>query len=87
MNDMSLPFGGTFDIGQNWQPPHSEHSRGKAVDVRGNGALYAIPNAQQPEFRQICIDKGASLAITDLPVLRINMFTADGHKTGGTCHA
>lgn len=68
VNDMSLPYGGVFDaINQNWLPPHAQHSTGGAVDIRGNTALYAVPNAQQPEFRQICLDKGAYLAITEFP--------------------
>lgn len=67
MNDMSLPFGGVFDINQNWSPPHFQHSTAGAVDIRGNTALYAVPNSQQPEFRQICVDKGAILAITEAP--------------------
>ena len=59
VNDMALPFGGIFDINQNWGPLHSQHSRGKAVDVRGNGALYSIPSNLQPEFTDTCDDKGA----------------------------
>ena len=65
INDMSLPYGGTFDINQNWQTPHVSHQAGKGVDVRGNGALYAIPDAQQAEFRQLCMDNGATQAITE----------------------
>jgi len=33
INDMALPIGGTFDITQNWAPPHKAHSLGTAVDV------------------------------------------------------
>lgn len=32
-NDMSLPFGGIFDISGTWLPPHSEHREGKNCDV------------------------------------------------------
>jgi len=45
VNDMSLPYGGIFDLNQNWQGPHFSHSQGTAVDVRGNGGLYSIPSA------------------------------------------
>ncbi len=35
---MSLPWGGTFDLGPNyggswWNPPHSEHTLGLSVDI------------------------------------------------------
>lgn len=30
--DMSLPWGGLFDINGDWQPPHSLHRRGESVD-------------------------------------------------------
>jgi hypothetical protein len=31
--DMTLPFGGLFDINGNWQPPHTYHRVGKSVDL------------------------------------------------------
>jgi hypothetical protein len=30
--DMSLPLGGLFDIGGNWQPPHQWHRLGRSID-------------------------------------------------------
>ena len=33
VNDMSLPWGGLFDINNNWSTPHSKHRMGKSVDV------------------------------------------------------
>ena len=33
INDMSLPWGGLFDINNNWSTPHSLHRVGKSVDV------------------------------------------------------
>lgn len=44
---MSLPYRGIFDLNQNWQGPQFSHSKGTAVDVRGNGGLYSVPSAQQ----------------------------------------
>ncbi len=43
VNDMSLPFGGLFDISAGWEQPHAEHNRGKAVDVATSGP-YGIPS-------------------------------------------
>ena len=63
VNDMALPFGGIFDVDQDWETPHITHSRGKAVDVRGNTESLAIPTSQQQEFVEICEDKGAIEAI------------------------
>lgn len=33
INDMALVFGGLFDIGGDWRPPHSLHREGRSVDV------------------------------------------------------
>ncbi|MDE1863696.1 MAG: hypothetical protein KGI33_12415 [Thaumarchaeota archaeon] len=33
VNDMSLPEGGLFDIGDNWNVPHQDHRLGRAFDV------------------------------------------------------
>ncbi len=33
-NDMSLPWGGAFDIGQNWKAPHCGHRIGRTIDIR-----------------------------------------------------
>ena len=66
VNDMSLPFGGLFDISGNWEPSHWEHDKGKAVDVRGNGGQYSLPrsdnNTHQYEFVNLCRAYGALLA-------------------------
>jgi hypothetical protein len=32
-NDMSLPYGGKFDINANWQSPHYAHDFGTAADI------------------------------------------------------
>ncbi len=33
LNDMSLPWGGLFDIDIDWSTPHSLHRVGKSVDI------------------------------------------------------
>ncbi len=61
INDMALPHGGVFDIGNNWRPPHYSHHRGKAVDIRCKPGLSnsVIPDQQIIDrFLQICRDNG-----------------------------
>jgi|GEM_PF-6731420 len=36
INDMSLEWGGLFDIYGNWSPPHSSHRKGTSVDIDRN---------------------------------------------------
>lgn len=33
INDMSLPWGGLFDVNENWSAPHSWHRIGESVDI------------------------------------------------------
>lgn len=33
INDMSLEWGGLFDVGNNWSSPHSLHRKGTSVDI------------------------------------------------------
>lgn len=33
LTDMSLPWGGLFDVGANWHWPHQRHRNGRSVDV------------------------------------------------------
>jgi hypothetical protein len=34
INDMSLEWGGLFDLNSSWAPPHQRHRQGENVDVR-----------------------------------------------------
>lgn len=69
VNDMSLPFGGRFDIRANnrWAGSHHNHGRGKAVDVRGKPGDYTIPPEHLAEFRDLCTFYGASFAQIEDP--------------------
>lgn len=40
VNDMSLAWGGLFEIGNDWQPPHGAHREGENADIE----YYAGPN-------------------------------------------
>ena len=62
VNDMGLPRGGTFDVKQNWRPPHYRHSRGTAVDIRGNGGNGSVPTDFLDAFVEICNLRGALYA-------------------------
>lgn len=76
VNDMSLPFGGRFDIQANnrWAGSHFNHSLGKAVDVRGNSGLYTIPPQLLEQFRLLCLSNGASLALIE------DQFNTNGNR-------
>lgn len=47
INDMSLTWGGLFDIGASWAPPHRTHRLGNTADVR------LVPVANRPRLVQI----------------------------------
>lgn len=45
-NDISLQFGGAFDMNGNWKRPHRTHDKGKSVDVRSNpGNSDGVPTS------------------------------------------
>lgn len=67
VNDMSLPYGGVFDINQNWKTPHSSpgHHKGLAADIRlrdpkkfpgtkNNSVIYSKQVIDR--FLEICAD-------------------------------
>jgi hypothetical protein len=37
INDISLEYGGLFDVGNNWNPPHSGHRLGNNTDIGYSG--------------------------------------------------
>jgi hypothetical protein len=61
-NDQGLPWGGIFDLNQDWNPPHEYHQRGTAADMRNNMGLYSIPVSRTNYFIRACWDHGAELA-------------------------
>jgi len=67
LNDMALPLGGKFDLNLTWTSgSHAQHSRGFAVDVRGNGGPNSIPRdlAVQNRFEQLCAQAARSWCCT-----------------------
>jgi hypothetical protein len=65
INDMSLPFGGIFDLKQNWQGSHFNHSRGTSVDVRNNGGPNSVPHAHTRRFMDGCGWFGATIVLLE----------------------
>ncbi|MDQ7772675.1 MAG: hypothetical protein RDU13_04020 [Elusimicrobiales bacterium] len=50
-NDISLPWGGLFDINYNWQPPHEEHKHGINIDV---GKRQVVKSNREKLIRMMC---------------------------------
>jgi hypothetical protein len=73
MNDMSLSFGGKFDLKENgysrWQNSvyHVSHNWGSAADIRNNGEAYSIPPENGYDFAGVCALKGAMEALVRDP--------------------
>ena len=51
LNDLSLQFGGPFDIKNNWDTPHQTHRLGVNGDVSYRSATGAIIDSTQFEAR------------------------------------
>ncbi len=53
LNDMSLKWGGKFDLDGNWETSinrHAEHRVGSSSDIRANGVAGSIPNGIRAAF-------------------------------------
>jgi hypothetical protein len=60
LNGMSLPWGGLFDIGKNFRPPHSWHRAGNDVDIR----VITMPG----QCRWLLLDSILAAAATTVPI-------------------
>ena len=75
MNDISLPWGGLFDVTGDWVQPHESHRRGRGVDVNSRGT--AVPNLQlppaarplvllsRPTMEEACVQAGGYVIVED----------------------
>lgn len=66
VNDISLPWGGLFDLGRDgpwWKSPHAEHRDGKQADIRN---IYMSP-AQRKFFADEAKKLGLSVLAEDKP--------------------
>lgn len=59
ITDGSLPWGGRFDINQNWIPPHHEHTDGHQADIRSND----MTESDKMIFQQIAAQVGLSVLV------------------------
>lgn len=50
-NDASLVWGGVFDAGNNWTTPHSNHSKGLAIDI---SKIYVRKGNREKLIKQMC---------------------------------
>jgi hypothetical protein len=62
VNDLSLPWGGLFDIGNNWGPPHGLHRIGKSADFNTHAECFstAPPLVDQKELARATARWGAT---------------------------
>jgi hypothetical protein len=58
-NDMSLPYGGLFDINANWSTPHVSHRLGTDVDLR------LVPPQQRQALQQMIRSSGISTILVE----------------------
>lgn len=58
-NDISLEWGGLFDLNGDWAKPHSTHRRGSQADVQRD----SVPEAHRARLEQISADQGARVLI------------------------
>ncbi|MDO8637588.1 MAG: penicillin-insensitive murein endopeptidase, partial [Dehalococcoidia bacterium] len=57
INDISLPYGGLFDINFDWAPDHVSHRLGTDADVR------LVPAGQREKLRRLIYRSGMSKII------------------------
>lgn len=67
-NDISLPFGGVFDLNNNWSAPYTFHRKGDSVDIPTAAAnqcptSYKVPDAYASEFLNLCITQHNAMPI------------------------
>jgi hypothetical protein len=58
-NDMSLEFGGLFDIAAGWRPPHRSHRLGTDVDLR------LVPARQRQALRHLIRQSGIGTILVE----------------------
>ena len=60
INDVSLPYGGLFDMRGDWRPPHYEHRVGTNADVSGwgTGGRFMLPDTMRKVVRNVARSLG-----------------------------
>ncbi len=82
INDMSLVWGGVFDVSNNWKPDHQEHRYGRQVDVRrinwsSSGQMIYMPNEQWKKLVEISCKNKVEVLVEDKNGNLINIFKAE----------
>lgn len=64
-NDMSLPFGGLFDLNRDWNKPHTFHRKGDSADIAmtANQCSYPVSAANAQTFLTLCMSRFNALPI------------------------
>jgi len=70
INDLSLPYGGLFDIEGNWDTPHNSHRKGENADIAGNCVIHP-PN--RPEERGRFCRENQMINIIDVVARNLNL--------------
>jgi hypothetical protein len=82
VNDMSLRWGGLFDIGGNWRPPHSEHRYGRQADLRRiiwspSGQMIYMPKEQEDKLVEIACKNKVEVLVENKEGQLVNIFDAE----------
>lgn len=82
VNDMSLRWGGLFDIKGNWRPPHSEHRYGRQADLRRiiwspSGQMIPMPKEQEDKLVEIACKNKTQVLIENKDGKLVDFFDAD----------
>ena len=74
INDISLPWGGVFDINDTWEDPHQLHRIGHSVDINNTGP-FQIQDPKRPKDKnaRILTKKGKEL-------VKVMWDNGKGHK-------
>jgi hypothetical protein len=72
VNDMSLPWGGLYDIGNNWSTPHRTHRLGFEADIGFTGIREGVCTAYDRKLLQFVIRE----ATQNAPLIEANHFHA-----------
>ncbi|MBP7796126.1 MAG: hypothetical protein KA059_05050 [Elusimicrobiales bacterium] len=70
INDISLIWGGLFDVNNNWKPPHTFHRYGRQVDIRS----WSIHPENVERFKQICCELGVEVELHSKDHKPLNAF-------------
>lgn len=83
INDMSLPWGGIFDVGYNWKSPHSGHTIGADADI--NRELIPLRNREKLLQMMCSLTPGVALEqeyAEDIPHFHLRVYGKGSPENG-----